>query len=285
MLEEKQENYSLLFPKRGTRLHAMLVNCGHERVTSPRYCWDGMKRGSRDLVIWQYTLAGQGALDFSGRTIPLVPGTGFLLIVPEEHRYYLPEFSPAWEFLYVSLNGSEAVRIAAECRRLSGGPVAVYDPASSVVRAAWNLLSDCRNNSILRSYSASSAAYDFMMQLLDSVERTQDTGDEALLNMIHDYCVQNISRPISVGEAAAFAGLSRWHFSRRFHKAYGKPLHDFIIELKMRMALRRLQSCRDSVKEIAEFCGFDDPAYFCKVFKRTYGKTPGRFRDCASGAK
>ena len=274
-----------MFPKNGIRFHTMLFNCGHERVTSPQYSWDGMKRGARDQVIWQYTLAGQGALDFGGRTIPLVPGTGFLVIVPERHRYYLPPLSPSWEFLYVSLSGSESVRIAAECRRLAGGPVANYAPDSPVVQKAWTLLSDCREKRIDHSSRCSSAAYEFMMMLLDSVEQTTNGKAEILLNMIYDYCIQNISRPVSVEEAAARAGLSRWHFSRCFQKAYGKSFHDFIIELKMRMALRRLQSSRDSVKEIAQFCGFDDPAYFCKVFKRVYGETPGRFRDCSSAAR
>ena len=283
-MTDVKESYSPLFPRGGTRVHAMLVNCGHECVTSPAYSWDGMKRGSRDLVIWQYTLSGQGALDFGGRTIPLVPGTGFLVVVPEEHRYYLPENSPCWEFIYASFNGSEAVRIAGECRRRSG-VVQTYSPAGAVVRAAQDLLGLCRDNRLEGPYMASGAAYGFLMNLLDAAEKTQPSCDEALVGMIHDYCLQNISHPVSVEDAARFAGLSRWHFSRRFKKASGRSPHDFITDLKMRMAVRRLQSSRDSVKEIALFCGFDDPAYFCKVFKQTYGAPPAEFRSGAAAAK
>ncbi|MBQ9501949.1 MAG: AraC family transcriptional regulator [Lentisphaeria bacterium] len=283
-MTEIRETYSPLFPRGGTRVHAMLVNCGHECVTSPSYSWDGMKRGSGDLVIWQYTLSGRGALDFGGRTIPLVPGTGFLVVVPEEHRYYLPKDSPGWEFIYASLNGSEAVRIAGECRRRSG-VVQTCPPDGAVVRAAWRLLDLCRNDRLAGPYAASGAAYDFLMHLLSASEKTQASCDEALVGMVHDYCLQNISRPVSVEDAARLAGLSRWHFSRRFKKASGRSPHDFITDLKMRMAVRRLQSSRDSVKEISLFCGFEDPAYFCKVFKHIYGAPPAEFRSGAAAAK
>ena len=64
------EFYPFLFPKSGVHLHSMLVNCGYQTVDSASYRWDGMKRGSGDMVIWQYTLAGAGAFDFGGRTIP-----------------------------------------------------------------------------------------------------------------------------------------------------------------------------------------------------------------------
>ena len=62
MTGDKKETYTLMFPRNGSRLHSMMVNCGHETVHSTSYNWNGMLRGSHELLIWQYTLAGQGAL-------------------------------------------------------------------------------------------------------------------------------------------------------------------------------------------------------------------------------
>lgn len=282
-MEQYRECYFPLFPRGGSRVHAMLVTCGHECVTSPSYSWDGMKRGSRDLVIWQYTLSGCGALDFGGRTILLEPGKGFLLLVPESHRYYLPEDSPGWEFIYASLNGSESVRIAGECRR-NAGPVFSLSSDSPAVRAAWELLAACRENRLQGPYAASAAAYGFLMRLLEASEKKQAARDEDLVGLVHDYCLRHLSRPVSVEDISGFVGLSRWHFSRRFKKACGRSPHDFITDLKMRAAVRRLQSSRDSVKEISACCGFEDPAYFCKVFKHIHGATPAEFRSGAAAA-
>ena len=39
--------YFAEFPERPVSLHAMIVNCGTEHVSSHDYRWDGRKRGDR----------------------------------------------------------------------------------------------------------------------------------------------------------------------------------------------------------------------------------------------
>ena len=93
---------SLLFPLRGVHLHTMIKGAGRQLTCDRNYSWDGTKRGDRDMVIWQYTVSGCGAVDYAQRTILLEPGKAFLLMVPEKHRYYLPECSDHWEFMYIN---------------------------------------------------------------------------------------------------------------------------------------------------------------------------------------
>ena len=133
------KEYSPFFSERTERLHAMLTNCGHCRTFDHHYSWDGLKRGNRELVIWQYTLAGMGRLRFGEREYPIPPGTAVLLIVPENHCYFLPEGTPYWEFLYVGVHGSEMVRLATEFRRRHGF-LHEYPRESPTVEAAGRVL-------------------------------------------------------------------------------------------------------------------------------------------------
>ena len=73
----------------GTDFTVMPVWGGHQRTGQKKYRWDGMRRGSRKMVLWQYTIAGGGMLDIDGRNIPVRPGGAFLVQVPEKHCYYL----------------------------------------------------------------------------------------------------------------------------------------------------------------------------------------------------
>jgi AraC family transcriptional regulator len=92
------------------------------------------------------------------------------------------------------------------------------------------------------------------------------------------FCYQNIESPISVRDLAGYCGLSVWHFSRRFKNETGKKPYEFISEMKIRFALRRLQTTDDPVKAIAFDCGYSDQSHFGKVFKKVYGISPGQFR-------
>ena len=92
-------------------LNAMLANAGHE-VLKPgtAYSWDGTRRGTSEMLIWQYTIAGRGKVSCGGKTHDVLPGEAMLLKVPEKHRYWFPEDSEGWEFIFLTLSGSEVMR-------------------------------------------------------------------------------------------------------------------------------------------------------------------------------
>ena len=273
--KEYRRGSALLFPHRGLRLHHMVCAGGQQLTCDPAYDYDGTKRGNRDIVFWQYTISGCGAVEYEGRTIPVEKGNAFLLIVPEKHRYYLPETSDHWEFLYLSFCGYDLVWLASEIRRLSGVVSSRYC-TNGIVDAAKNIVDQVIDGE-LTPYTASSLAYDFMMKLLAESERQSSRGLE-LHQVMHNYCLKNIERHPGIEELAGVAGYSRGHFCRKFREEIGCNPHEFVVDLKMRYALRKLQIENITIKEVAAACGFDDPSYFCKVFRKHYGVTPALFR-------
>jgi AraC-like DNA-binding protein len=73
--------------------------------------------------------------------------------------------------------------------------------------------------------------------------------------------------------------LSRAHFSRIFAASEGVPPGEFVLQERMRRAARLLTShAHLPVKEIAVLCGFEEPNYFAKVFRRFFGASPTEFR-------
>ena len=276
-LKDYNTGGSLLFPLRGVHLHSMVKGAGRQLTSDHSYSWDGTMRGNRDMVLWQYTISGCGAVDYASRTMYLEPGKAFVLIVPEKHRYYLPENSDHWEFLYISLNGSELVRLAMEIRRLSGAVSNRY--GTPRVLEVANRIIDGVNSGAFSPHEASAIGYEFIMALLNESEASPAEMDVDLHQIMHDYCLQNIERHPDIDELAAVAGYSRGHFYRKFKEKTGHNPHEFILDLKMRFAMRKLQTQYNiSVKEVAAACGFDDPSYFCKVFKKIFGVTPACFR-------
>ncbi len=272
------ESYTPFYTERTERLHSMLLNCGHELARSPEYHWDGLRRGGHSLIIWQYTLNGMGRVAYGGQEYAVPPGSAFFLMVPERHIYFLPPDSPSWEFLYVTVNGSELVRLGNEYRNRNG-VVRPFAADSPTVRAAWEMLAACREKRLESRYDASAAAYSFLMTLMNDPLPTPSPDGGDFMAKIHDFCRKNLDRPISVEELAKVAGCSRWHFTRRFRELAGDSPHVFITTQKMRLALRLLQTTTAPIKEIAAGCGFDDTSYFCKVFKHHYGMTPGHYRE------
>lgn len=68
------------------------------------------------------------------------------------------------------------------------------------------------------------------------------------------------------------------YVSRIFHRQMGVPLWDYLSRLRIAKSVELLRSSTDSIAEIASRSGFQDQAYFCRVFRRVTGLTPGAFR-------
>ncbi|MBM6699189.1 helix-turn-helix transcriptional regulator [Bifidobacterium pullorum subsp. saeculare] len=60
-------------------------------------------------------------------------------------------------------------------------------------------------------------------------------------------------------------------------------IHDQITADRMSHACDLLGSTALPVTQVAAECGYADPRYFMRVFKRRMGVTPTRYRDSFSG--
>ncbi|MGF0036458.1 helix-turn-helix transcriptional regulator [Victivallis vadensis] len=76
----------------------------------------------------------------------------------------------------------------------------------------------------------------------------------------------------------ALSGYSPVYFDRLFRQHTSQTPHRFLAELRMRKAVDLLENTLLSVKEVAERCRFRDSAYFCRAFRRAFGRRPGDFR-------
>ncbi len=73
------------------------------------------------------------------------------------------------------------------------------------------------------------------------------------------------------------------YLSRIFHQQIGIPLWEYLSRLRIGYAIGLLRRSPESVAEVAARSGFQDQAYFCRVFKRVTGTTPGAVRNESGG--
>jgi AraC-like DNA-binding protein len=95
------------------------------------------------------------------------------------------------------------------------------------------------------------------------------------IEKVEAFCQKNYARNIGVAQMADVAKLSRFHFSRLFQKARGISPGQYLYGLRLAMAMRLVQTGEYAVKDIAKQCGFSSSSYFCKAFRRQFGRTPG----------
>ena len=90
----------------------------------------------------------------------------------------------------------------------------------------------------------------------------------------------NIDDPtLTIESLAEKLRCSGGHLSRQFQKATGERIPGYINRIRLNNAIDALRQTQLSVKEIAGACGFNDPSYFTRVFRKTTGISPMQFRQ------
>lgn len=77
---------------------------------------------------------------------------------------------------------------------------------------------------------------------------------------------------------ALMSGVSVTYFYRCFRKWSGKSPVEYRNMLRLSNAESLLRSTDMKIQKISETIGFDDPFYFCRLFREVYGLSPKHYR-------
>lgn len=97
------------------------------------------------------------------------------------------------------------------------------------------------------------------------------------LKRVIDYCHGSLGDNPGLSDLADQANLSPFHFARLFRQSIGYSPYQYLQQLKIEAAKKRIRSGKGSLTEIAYELGFSDQAHFCNAFRRATGISPRRF--------
>jgi len=101
--------------------------------------------------------------------------------------------------------------------------------------------------------------------------------NNARLQKIFTYVEQHFNEEVNIQKVASIANLSVPSFCNYFKKIMSTTFTDFINQYRIQRACLLLQQ-EKSVSETSFECGFNNVAYFNKVFKTVTKKTPSEFK-------
>jgi transcriptional regulator GlxA family with amidase domain len=110
-----------------------------------------------------------------------------------------------------------------------------------------------------------------------SLVRRQPHADHVVRNA-EDWLAGHYREPHAVASAVEACGIPERSLKRRFKIATGTTLMSHMQNLRIEEAKRLLESERVPVDEISAVVGYDNPAFFRRLFKRSTGLTPGAYR-------
>lgn len=96
---------------------------------------------------------------------------------------------------------------------------------------------------------------------------------------VKNYIDQHYKDEIRLEQLADLIGMTPTAFSRYFKHRTGKNLSEYVGDIRMGYAARRLVDTTDTVAEICYTCGFNTLSNFNRQFRKRKGCTPTEFRE------
>ncbi|MGE5111822.1 MAG: PocR ligand-binding domain-containing protein [Acidobacteriaceae bacterium] len=126
-------------------------------------------------------------------------------------------------------------------------------------------------------FAAGEAFRRFVDLLAQRVASAFSQREQKLVRMVHRIVEEKGAAQITIEDIARHLHLSSGHLSRVFRRTTGETLEVYLIKQRVELAKRALLDPRLNVGEVAERCGFCNPAYFASVFKRYVQCTPREY--------
>ncbi|MBD3616191.1 MAG: helix-turn-helix domain-containing protein [Gracilimonas sp.] len=106
----------------------------------------------------------------------------------------------------------------------------------------------------------------------------KDHGDNKV-EEAQKYIENNYEETIRVDDLADYLALSRRTLERRFKKATGNTITEYVQRVKIEAAKKDLETTRKNVNEVMYEVGYSDTKSFRNLFRKITGLTPIEYRD------
>ncbi len=108
-------------------------------------------------------------------------------------------------------------------------------------------------------------------------KREERSGD--IIRTARKYIEDHFDKDISLDDVSRVVNISPYYFSKVFKEESGLNFIEYLTNIRIEHAKKLLENSSLSIKEICVSCGYTDPNYFSRSFKKNVGVTPTEYKE------
>jgi len=246
-------------------------------------CWHNQEhvQRTRGTVFFQWTqcFGGEGELLVGGQKYSIRKGQGMLLYPGLPHEYY--GVTERWDVDWIAFQGYHMEYFLKNIG-LDGCGTYFVANTEGILAKMRKILRTAQSGSALKWFECSTGIYDLLMDLAKYASKNNDDSihkQYLRLKPVFEYIDKKYAEVITLKMLADLIGVTPQHFCLLFKEASGVRPFDYINSIRIKKGKELLiRNKAAGIDEVSRMLGYESVSYFCLVFRRIEGITPGRFK-------
>jgi two-component system response regulator YesN len=121
----------------------------------------------------------------------------------------------------------------------------------------------------------------FLNKILEACRNIAGKREEksnSIIETAQKYIRDNYSKNISLDDVSKEVNISPYYFSKVFKEGTGEGFVEYLTNIRIEKAKELLSTTEFSMREICSMCGYSDPNYFSRSFKKKIGISPTEYK-------
>ena len=256
----------------------LIHSCGHNYLTNT----DGINRphGRENYLLLYMHKEYELFLFGQERTPQKAPAGSVVLYRPGDRQCHYYDGGRTAENYYVHFSLTDAALLES----LPIVPCCIHDlePSRQVVEHFETIIRELQRKAPHYRKVATARLIELLCSVCRKIEGKHHAGQTTaiksvsqIINLIHEqYFLET-----TLDDYAQACNLSKYHFSHLFKQATGTSPIAYRNQIRIQHAQELLEESDMPIADVAAAVGYENPAYFCDLFRRIIGSSPRQYKQ------
>jgi len=231
-----------------------------------------------------FILSGEGRLVYDEVEYPLVQGDCVFIDCRKAYIHETMEGN-LWSLQWTHFYGSAMPGIYTKYCERGGSPVFRPQNSTGFISIQDKLYKVATSDDYMRDMRINELLSSLLTLIMENSwapeNQKQSISDStsAVLLQVKDYIDEHYKEKLVLDELSDQFFMNKYYLIRLFKNRFGDTIINYQIKQRINSAKKLLRFSNLSIESVGFECGFEDPNYFSRAFKKIEGSSPSFYRN------
>lgn len=238
-------------------------------------------RSNLQSYLFFVVFEGEGVLEYNDKKYELSSGSCVFIDCRNQYSHY-PKEDDLWRLIWCHFYGPSLPSIYNKYCERGGHPVFTPKDISAILSVLNSLMVTSKSSDYMRDMIINHLLSELLLEVMKESWHPEDkkyAPKRASVLDVKNYLEQHYFERVSLDDLSSSFFIDKYYLAKIFKNQFGFSILSYIQNLRITKAKQLLRFSGKTIEQIGLEVGFENAAYFSRVFKHVEGVSPKQYRN------